>query len=473
MAKPQVAIIGRTNVGKSTLFNRLLGYRKAVVEETPGVTRDRLYGDVEHEGRRFLLVDTGGLVGAEDDPLLREVTRHAELALEQAEAVVFLVDGREGLVGPDYEIAEMVRKSGKPYVLAANKMESVRLAAEDFLALRLGPQLDISALQGYNVSLLLDEIVSRLPALEEEPTEQSQAIRVAVVGRPNVGKSLLVNAIAGEDRMIVSELPGTTRDAVDVVCRRHDQQFVLVDTAGLRRKSKVKANLEYYSVVRSLRAIDRCDVSLLVLDAAEGVADQDTKIGGYAHEQGRAALIVANKWDLVQASAREAAEEPPASPPPGRRKASAQRIEAVMRKDFERQTRRYLSFMDYAPLVFTSALHRSGIEPLLEQVVVVAGEHKHRVSTGELNRALLRATESHPPPTRGGRQLRVYYATEADVRPPTLVLFVNDPKLMHFSYERYLRNSLRQQFGFQGTPLRFILKPRREARTGERAEEAK
>ncbi|MFQ6132210.1 MAG: ribosome biogenesis GTPase Der [Armatimonadota bacterium] len=469
MPKPQVAIIGRVNVGKSTLFNRLIGRKKAVVEETPGVTRDRLYGDVEHEGHRFLLVDTGGLIGAEDDPLLREVTRHAELALEEADVVVLLVDAREGLVGPDHDIAELIRKSGKPYVFAANKMESPRHDAEDFLALRLGAPLEISALQGYNVSLLLDEVVARLPPEKAEPSDELDAIRVAVVGRPNVGKSLLVNAIAGEDRVIVSELPGTTRDAVDVVCQRDGQQFVLVDTAGLRKKSKVKANLEYYSVVRSLRAIDRCDVALLVLDAAEGVADQDTKIGGYAHEQGRAGIIVANKWDLVQAAARQEAEEQPS----GRRKASRKRIERVMRKDFETQTRRYLSFMDYAPLVFTSALHRNGIELLLDHVVAGAEEHSHRVGTGELNRALIRATKSHTPPTRGGRQLRIYYATQAEVCPPTIVLFVNDPKLMHFSYERYLRNALRKEFGFQGTPIRLSLKPRREARREARARRAK
>jgi GTP-binding protein len=426
------------------------------------VTRDRLYDTVQHQGRAFLLVDTGGLIGAEDDPLLREVTRQAEVALSEADVIVLLVDGREGLVGPDYEVAQMVRKSGRPYVLAANKMESPKLSAEDFLALRLGAPLEISALRGDNVPLLLDEIAEKLPPEEPEVPEEAEAIHVAVVGRPNVGKSLLVNAIVGQERVIVSELPGTTRDAVDVAFSRNGQQFVLVDTAGLRRKAKVKQALEYYTTVRSLRAIDRAHVVLVLLDASEGMAEQDTKIAGYAHEQGRAIVLVANKWDLVQTAAREELAESPR--PPGRGRAGADRIERTLRRDFEANVRRYAPFLDYAPLVFVSALRRTGIRSLLDHVIAAAAAHSRRISTGELNRAIIAATERQPPPTRKGRQLRIYYATQAETRPPTVVLFVNDPELMHFAYERYLLNQLRKAFGLHGTPIRLVARPRREER---------
>ncbi len=472
MAKPQVAIIGRVNVGKSTLFNRLIGHKKAVVEPTPGVTRDRLYDTVEHQGRSFLLVDTGGLIGGEDDPLLREVTKQAEVALTEADVIVFLVDGREGLVGPDHDIAQLVRKSGRPYVFAASKMESPKLSVEDFLDLRLGEPLAISGLRGDNVPLLLDAVVEALPPERPEAPDESDAIHVAVVGRPNVGKSLLVNAIVGVERVIVSDLPGTTRDAIDVGLRRDGREFVLVDTAGLRRKSRVKAALEYYATVRSLRAIDRADVVLVLLDASEGMAEQDLKIAGYAHEQGRAIILVANKWDLVQASAREETEEP--APARGRRRASRGRIERTLRRDFEAVVRRYAPFLEYAPLVFVSALKRTGIRAVLDHVVAAAESHSRRVSTGELNRAIIAATERNSPPLRKGRQLRIYYATQPETRPPTIVLFVNDPKLMHFAYERYLTNQLRHEFGFHGTPIRLFVRARREEqRDGRRASRRK
>ena len=465
MAKPQVAIVGRTNVGKSTLFNRLVGQRQAVVAEQPGITRDRLYGTGEIEGRSFLLVDTGGLFGAEDDPLQSAITRHAEIALREADVVLFVVDGIEGLSSLDYDIADLVRRSGKPYVLVANKMESPRRSSEDFLALRLGPPIEISAAHGAGTADLEEALHSLLPSAEEEVEPEEDAIGTAIVGRPNVGKSALLNAIAGEERVIVSEVPGTTRDAIDVNLSRDGRRFTLVDTAGLRRKKNVKQSLEYWSVLRSLRAIDRAHVALLVLDAHEGVTEQDAKIAGYAMEAGAGAIIVANKWDLVQGVAREHAEAQ--ADDRRARRATAHRQEKALRGDFEREVRRVLSFMDYADIVYTSATEGEGVGELLSKVVAVNDAHGRRIGTGPLNRAVLRAVERHQPPSPKGRPLRIYYATQAAARPPTIVLFVNDPRLMHFSYERYLVNALRKAFGFHGTPVR--LRVRARERTAEAA----
>ena len=463
--KPHVAIVGRTNVGKSTLFNRVVGRRQAVVEEVPGVTRDRLYEAAEHEGRAFVVIDTGGIAGADADPLRGRVTEHAQIAIEEADALIFMVDGKEGLTSLDYEIAKLVRKSGKPYFLAANKLESPKLSGEDFLALRLGQPYEISALRDVGVADLLDDVVAALPpaAAEEEEAEEG-AIRIAVVGRPNVGKSALVNAIVGEERVIVSEMPGTTRDAIDVSARWKGRDFVLVDTAGLRRKARVKQALEYYCVVRALRAIDRADVALLVTDAAEGVAEQDAKIAGYADDVGTASVIVANKWDLILERIGERADELEQD---GRlRKTSVQRMRRVVRRDFEAAARSVLSFLDYAPMVFTSALQRTGIDEVLGAACAAAQEHARRISTGELNRLILRAASSHSPPTRKGRQLRIYYATQAEAKPPTVVLFVNDPSLMHWSYERYLLRFLRRNCGFVGTPIKLLVRAReRQARS--------
>jgi GTP-binding protein len=463
--KPHVAIVGRTNVGKSTLFNCLVGRRQAVVETVPGVTRDRLYETAEHDGREFVAIDTGGIAGGESDPLLAQVTEHAEIAIQEADALIFLVDGQEGLTSLDHDIADLVRKSGKPYFLAANKLESPKLSGESFLDLRLGQPHEISALRDIGVDDLLDDLVAALPPAEpDEEGAEDDTIRIAVVGRPNVGKSALVNAIVGQQRVIVSELPGTTRDAIDVAMRWQDRDFVLIDTAGLRRKARVKQSLEYYCVVRALRAIDRADVALLVTDASEGVAEQDAKIGGYAHEAGTASVIVANKWDLIRDSVRERAEE---LEDEGRlRRTSVRRMNRVVRRDFETAARGVLSFMDYAPIVFTSALKGTGIDDALAAAYAAAQEHARRISTGELNRLVLRAVSSHNPPSRKGRQLRIYYATQVKARPPTIVLFVNDPGLMHWSYERYLIRFLRRNCGFVGTPLKLFVRAReRQARS--------
>jgi len=462
--KPHVAIVGRTNVGKSTLFNRLIGHRQAVVEQTPGVTRDRLYETAEHEGHSFVVIDTGGIAGAESDPLLAQVTEHAELAIQEADALIVLVDGKEGITSLDYEIAEMVRKSSKPYFLAANKLESPKLSGEDFLALRLGQPYEISALRDIGVADLLDDLVDALPAAEPEEEDEDGPIRIAVVGRPNVGKSALVNAIVGQDRVIVSDIPGTTRDAIDVAVRWDDKDFVLVDTAGLRRRARVKESLEYYCVIRALRTIDRADVAILVMDASEGVAEQDAKIAGYADEVGTASVVVGNKWDLIERRVREQADELEEE---GRlRKTGIRRMHRVVRRDFESAVGDVLSFMDYAPIVFTSALRRTGIEDLLATAYAAAEEHSRRISTGELNRLVMRAVSSHSPPSRKGRQLRIYYATQARTKPPTIVLFVNDPKLMHWSYERYMRKFLRRNCGFVGTPIKLLVRAReRQARS--------
>ncbi len=475
MKTPIVAIIGRVNVGKSTLYNRLVRRRDAVVEHTPGITRDRLYGTAHHEGRSFTVVDTGGLEPLEQDALSAQIRDQAEVALEEADAVIFVVDAQEGPVKSDHEIADLVRRSGKPYVLAANKAESPNVSVEDFFALRLGAASPISAIHGTGVPEMLDELLEVLAVEDDKPVEEPDRIRVAVVGRPNVGKSALVNAFLGQERMIVSEIPGTTRDAVDVPLDFGDEKFLLVDTAGLRRKARVKRKLEYYSVLRSLRAIERADVVLLVVDASEGVTEQDAKIVGFAHDAGRAAVIVANKWDLVLRTATVPGENPRIDTDDGR-KTPGRRIERMMMKDFARLVRARLPFVDYADIVFTSATEGTGVPAVLEQAALAASQYMLRLPTAKLNRWLLSTTTDHPPPIRKGRQLKIYYATQVGTGPPTIVLFVNDPKLCHFSYERFLINSLRKTFGFQGTPIRLFLRERpregRPQRTAKRKSKA-
>jgi GTP-binding protein len=467
MSLPVVAIIGRVNVGKSTLYNRLVRRRDAVVAPEPGITRDRLYGTARHEGRAFSVIDTGGLESVDQDPFSAQVRDQAEVALEEADAVIFLVDAQDGPVGPDREIAEVVRRSGKPYVLAANKAESPNVSVEDFFALRLGPAMPISAIHGTGIPDMLDALLAVLP--EAEPEAEDERIRVAVVGRPNVGKSALVNAFVGQERMIVSELPGTTRDAVDIPLDTPKERFLLVDTAGLRRKARVTRKLEYFSVLRALRAIQRAEVVLLVLDASEGVTEQDAKIGGFAHEAGRAVVIVANKWDIVERTGALPGENPRAAVRAGK-KASAKRVARVMMQDFARLVRARLPFLDYAEIVFASATEGTGVPAILEQAALVAQQYAMRVPTAELNRWLLATTTDHPPPPRKGRALRLYYGTQVGVQPPTIVLFANDPKLCHFSYERFLVNSLRKTFGFQGVPIRLLIRERtrepREAKAG-------
>ncbi|NHM27950.1 ribosome biogenesis GTPase Der [Desulfofundulus sp. TPOSR] len=436
MPKPIVAIVGRPNVGKSTLFNRLVGSRIAIVEDEPGITRDRLYQDAEWAGRVFTLVDTGGLDFVESGDIPRQVRRQVELAIEEADVVLFLVDARAGLTSTDEDVAALLRRTKKPVLLVANKVENFQRTGQlvDFYRLGLGEPIPISAAQGMNTGDLLDRLVSVLPpdaAEEEEP----DTIRIAVIGRPNVGKSSLVNAILGEQRVIVSEIPGTTRDAIDTYFEREGRRYMLVDTAGIRRKSRIEEAVEKYSVIRSLRAVDRCEVALVVLDALEGVTDQDKRIAGYAHEQGKASVLVVNKWDLVEKDNR-----------------TTQRFTELIRRE--------LTFMTYAPVVFISALTGKRVPRLLEMVDLVAQQQCLRISTSDLNRLIRDAVMHNPPPADKNRRLKILYATQGGVKPPTFILFVNDPELMHFSYLRYLENQLRAAFGFEGTPIRFLLRQR-------------
>lgn len=436
MPKPVVAIVGRPNVGKSTLFNRLVGNRVAIVEDEPGITRDRLYRDAEWAGRVFTLVDTGGLDFAELGDIPRQVRRQVELAIEEADVILFLVDARAGLTSTDEDTAALLRRTRKPVLLVANKVEDFQRPGQlaEFYRLGLGEPIPVSAAQGMNTGDLLDRLVSVLPP-ETGEEEEADTIRIAVIGRPNVGKSSLVNAILGEERVIVSEIPGTTRDAIDTWFEREGQRYILVDTAGIRRKSRIEEAVEKYSVIRSFKAVDRCEVALVVLDALEGVTDQDKRIAGYAHEQGKASVLVVNKWDLVNKDSH-----------------TYQRFTELIRRE--------LAFMTYAPVVFVSALTRKRISRLLEMVNLVAQQQCLRIGTSDLNRLIRDAVLRNPPPAAKNKRLKIFYATQSGVKPPTFILFVNDPELMHFSYLRYLENQLRAAFGFEGTPIRFILRQR-------------
>lgn len=436
MAKPIVAIVGRPNVGKSTLFNRIAEKRVSIVDDTPGVTRDRIYADAEWTGHEFALVDTGGIDFDENDALLPAMRNQAKLAMEEADVILFVVDGKVGITEVDQQIVGMLRTAKKPVVLAVNKVDSIKGIPDsyEFYGLGLGEPIAVSAVNALNLGDLLDAIVKELPA-EIEVADEPDTIRVAVVGRPNVGKSSLVNALLGEERLVVSNIPGTTRDAVDTYFKQDGVTFVFVDTAGMRRRGKIDAALERYSVIRSLRAIDRADVVLMVIDAAEGVSEQDKKIAGYVHESGRASVLVVNKWDLVQKDGK-----------------TSLRYTETMRQE--------LGFMQYSPVVFLSALTKQRVSRIPEVVKYVAEQHAMRVSTSLLNQVVRDAVGINPPPSDRGRKLKIYYATQAAVKPPTIVFFVNDPELMHFSYLRFLENKLREAFGFEGTPLKLVVRPR-------------
>ncbi|MDN5345309.1 MAG: GTPase [Clostridia bacterium] len=436
MPKPVVAIVGRPNVGKSTLFNRITGTRVAIVEDTPGVTRDRLYREAEWCGRQFTLVDTGGIAAWTDDPLVARVKEQAGQALREADVILFVVDARAGLTADDEEVASLLRRSGRPVILVANKVEDFSDPSlhHEFFRLGLGEPFPISAIHGLNVGDLLDRVVEHLP--EAADAEDKSALKVAVVGRPNVGKSSLVNRLLGEERVIVSDLPGTTRDAIDTFFRRGEKEYVLIDTAGMRRKSRVDAPTERYSVIRALKAVERADVVLVVLDGTEGVTEQDKKIAGYGHEQGKASIIVVNKWDLVP------------------------RDEKTMAR-YEETIRQELSFMAYAPVLFLSALTGHRIRRLLPVLDAVGAAASRRVATGVLNSVVREAVVLTPPPAVKGQAVKILYATQVKVKPPTFVFFCNRPEGVHFSYQRYLENQLRQAFGFEGTPLRLLFRYRK------------
>jgi GTP-binding protein len=434
MVLPVVAIVGRPNVGKSTLFNRIAGERIAIVEDKPGITRDRIYAQGEWTGKRFHLIDTGGLEFGGEDAFIDHVRHQVELAVDEADVIIFVVDGREGLLPSDEEVATWLHRADKPVVLAVNKADNRRLREDmyEFYSLGFDEVIPISALHGTGTGDLLDAVVSRFPDREEEVFDED-TIRVSVIGRPNAGKSSLINAILGQERVIVSPIPGTTRDAVDTPLHRDGQDFVLVDTAGIRKRGKVYESTEKYSVLRALRAIERSDVALIVLDGERGIAEQDKRIAGYAHEAGCASIFVVNKWDAVE------------------------KDDKTMDR-FRREIMKAFSFMDYAPILFVSAKTGQRVHKILPAVQEVAEQHAMRVSTSVLNQVLTDAMLTTPPPSERGKRLKIRYGTQVSVKPPTIVLFCNDPELAHFSYLRYLENRFREAFGFRGTPLRIRLR---------------
>jgi GTP-binding protein len=443
---PIVALVGRPNVGKSTLFNRLVGHQIAIVEDVPGTTRDRIYGDVEWSGRGFVLIDTGGIEGTPATEISRLVRAQAQIAVDEADAIVFCVDAYEGTTIDDLAVADLLRRSGKPVVVAATKADnpSRRMDANQLYALGFDEVIPVSSLHGTGTGDLLDWIVAHVE--REEPREPGDNPRFAIVGRPNVGKSSLLNALAGEERSMVSERPGTTRDTIDTEIEHRGRNITLVDTAGIRRRGRIEVGVEKYSVIRALRAINRSEVVLLVIDAAEGPTAQDAHLAGYVRTAGRGCVLVVNKWDLVERSAEVA-------------------------KKFDLQLREHFKFMPWAPFVHVSAKTKSRITRPLDLALEAWDERRRRVTTGELNRAVRSSLTQHPLPSRRGRSVKLYYATQAETEPPTFVFFVNDPELIHITYERFLENQLREVFGFHGTPIRIRFRGRGAALGEEALEE--
>ncbi|MGI6003936.1 MAG: ribosome biogenesis GTPase Der [Christensenellales bacterium] len=439
-ARPMVAVVGRPNVGKSTFFNHIAGRRIAIVEDTPGVTRDRIYADVEWLGHPFTLVDTGGIEPETSDSILIQMRNQAELAVDMASVILFFVDAREGLTPADSDVAQMLRRSRKPVILVANKVDHFPNpeAYFDFYELGMGEPVPISSANKLGIGDLLDEIVRHLPTRRELEEEEDRRTHIVVVGRPNVGKSSTVNGLLREERVIVHDEPGTTRDAIDTQLRVDGEEYVLVDTAGLRKKSRIAdASIERYSAVRSLAAVRRADVVLLIIDATTGIAEQESKIAGYAHELGKAFVILVNKWDAVQKT-------------------------NTTTEQFKKKIRAELSFMDYAPILFYSALTGQRIHKIIELVKQVMQQATRRIPTGVLNDVIQDALTSHEPPYQSGRRPKLYYATQVSIKPPTFVFFVNEAQLFHFSYMRYLENHLRKSFGFEGTPIQLILRERKK-----------
>lgn len=432
MARPVIAIVGRPNVGKSTIFNRIIGDRLAIVEDKPGVTRDRIYGTGEWNGIPFSVIDTGGIEIDGEDGMLRLIRMQAELAIEEADTIIFMVDAKAGITNADEEVSQMLYRSGKPVVLAVNKVDNLQRMDDiyEFYGLGFGDPVGISGAHGTGIGDLLDAAVAKLPPADEEEYDDD-VIKVALIGRPNVGKSSLVNAILGEERVIVSDVAGTTRDAIDTPFERDGQKYVLIDTAGMRKRGKVYETTEKYSVMRAMKAIERADVALIVINGEEGIIEQDKHIAGYAHENGKASVFVVNKWDVVEKDDK-----------------TMQHFENTIREQF--------LFMHYAPVVFLSAKTKSRLTKLLPVVNRVAEQHAMRIPTHVLNDIIMDAVSINPPPTDKGRRLKVNYATQVAVKPPTILIFVNEPEMMHFSYERYLENKIRAAFPFEGTPLRLF-----------------
>lgn len=440
MGKPIVAIVGRPNVGKSTLFNIFANSRISIVEDTPGVTRDRLYADTEWLDNEFMMVDTGGIEIMNTDKIAVSIRQQAQIAIAEADVILFVCDARAGITHEDAEVAKMLRQSKKPIVLAINKADSPKQEMEifEFYNLGIGEPIPVSAANHLGLGDLLDAVVEKFPetsAYGEDGNEDE--IKVALIGRPNVGKSSIFNTLVGEERSIVSDVAGTTRDAIDTPVIREGQKFLFIDTAGMRRKARIDEPIEKYSIIRSLRAVDRSDVVLMVIDAIDGVTEQDKKIAGYAHEAGKGIVLVVNKWDLYDKDNT-----------------------STLR--YTENLRRELVFMQYAPVVFVSAMTKQRIHRLPEVIHYVAEQNAMRISTSVLNQVVEDAIAINPPPTEKGQRLKILYATQAKIKPPTFVIFVNEPEIMHFSYQRYLENKLREAFGFEGTPLQMIIRGKNE-----------
>ncbi len=437
MSIPIVAVVGRPNVGKSTLFNKLIGKRLSIVEDTPGVTRDRIYSKCEWRGREFMLVDTGGIEPESDDVILSQMRAQSELAVETADVVVFLTDIRCGVTSDDYTVSQLLLKSGKPVILAVNKVDSLGeppMELYEFYNLGLGDPFPVSSVHGHGTGDLLDAIFDKLPK-EEEKTADDDSIRVAVIGKPNVGKSSLVNKISGENRAIVSDIAGTTRDSTDTAVVNEHGTFVFVDTAGIRKKSKVTEKIEHFSVLRAYMAVDSADVCVIMIDATQGFTEQDSKVAGYAHEQGKACVVAVNKWDIVEKDTNTMNE-------------------------FRKKLENDFSFMSYVPFVFISAKTGQRLDKLFELIKYTNEQNCMRISTGMLNDVLAYATTRVEPPSDKGRRLKIYYITQPSTKPPTFVVFVNRADLFHFSYRRYIENQIRSTFGLEGTPVRFIVRER-------------
>lgn len=435
MSKPVVAIVGRPNVGKSTIFNRIVGERISIVEDIPGITRDRLYSSADWLTHEFNIIDTGGIeIG--DEPFLEQIRQQAEIAIQEADVIIFLTNGREGVTAADEQVAKILYKTKKPVVLAINKIDNpdMRSMIYDFYSLGFGEPFPISGSHGLGLGDLLDEVAKNFPEQDEEEYPDN-VIKFSLIGRPNVGKSSLVNSFLGDERVIVSEIAGTTRDAIDTQYEYDDQPYVIIDTAGMRKKGKVYETTEKYSVLRALRAIERSDVVLVVLNAEEGIQEQDKKIAGYAHEAGKAVIIVVNKWDAVE------------------------KDEKTMNKT-TKMIREHFLFLDYAPIIFVSAKTNQRVHSILPIINRVSENHAMRVTSSVLNEVIEDSVARNPAPTDKGRRLRIYYATQVAIKPPTFVVFVNEPEIMHFSYERFLENRIRESFDFEGTPIRLITRAR-------------
>ena len=437
--KPLVAVVGRPNVGKSTLFNKISGARISIVEDTPGVTRDRIYADASWLDKNFTLIDTGGIEPMSKDEILSKMREQAQLAIEMADVVILMTSVKDGVTANDHEVAQMLLKAKKKIVLAVNKVDNIGeppMEFYEFYNLGLGDPVPISSANGLGLGDLLDEVTAKFPS-DADTSEDDDEIKVAIIGRPNAGKSSLINKLMGEERVIVSDIAGTTRDAIDTHYEKDGDRFLFIDTAGIRRKSKVNEAIEKFSVIRSYAAVDRSDVCIIMIDGTEGIAEQDTKIAGYADEQGKACIFVINKWDIVKKNDKTMNE-------------------------FKYKIRETFAFMSYASIMFTSAVTGRNIPALLEEIKKVNEQHKRRITTGMLNDVINEAINKQQPPSDKGKRLRIYYGTQASVAPPTFVLFVNDKELFHFSYKRFIENQIRENFCFDGTPIRLIIRERKK-----------